>query len=185
MTARPRWRTAPRAAVFAVACTLPAAGCGLFDGPAIIVSDSPSITDPSPSESPSASPWPSVSASASPSPTAVATPEPTGPIVGAPAGAAVKPDIFLATVDTSGGVLRIVVSVPGIYEDGGVCTVKVTDGSVVLQESNTGESDATSTACGLFTFPLDDLPAGTATILASYQSAKHAGSSDPTTVTIP
>jgi hypothetical protein len=114
-----------------------------------------------------------------------ATPTPTGPLTGAPAGASVKPEVFLATVDTGNGILRVVANVPGIYEDGGVCTVKVTDGSVVLQKQNSGEADATSTACGLFTFRLSDLPSGTATIVASYQSAGHAGSSDSTKVTIP
>jgi hypothetical protein len=88
-------------------------------------------------------------------------------------------------VDTGNGVLRVVANVPGIYEDGGICTVKVTDGSVVLQKQNAGESDATSTACGLFTFGLSDLPSGTATIVVSYQSASHTGSSAPTEVTIP
>jgi hypothetical protein len=168
-----------------IACALPVTGCSLLNGPAIVVSGSPSATGPTASESPSASPSPSVSASPSPASTTAATPTPTGPITGAPAGTPVKPEVFLATVDTGNGVLKVVANVPGIYEDGGDCTVKVTGGSVVLQKQNTGEADATSTACGLFTFWLSDLPSGTATIVASYQSASYAGSSDPTKVTIP
>ena len=187
MTTREGWRRAPHWAAIAIACALPIAGCSLLEGPAIIVSGSPTATSPSATESPSASPSPSDSVSASPSPSDVvnATPNPTGAITGAPAGTPVKPEVFLATVDTGNGVLRVVATVPGIYEDGGVCTVKVTDGSVVLQKQNTGEADATSTACGLFSFWLSELPSGTATIVASYQSASHAGSSAPTKVTIP
>lgn len=96
-----------------------------------------------------------------------------------------KPEVFLATVDAANGVLRVVADVPGIYEDGGICTVKVTAGATVIQKHGTGAADATSTACGQFVFSLGDLPAGTASIVVSYQSAAHAGTSGVTKVTIP
>ena len=96
-----------------------------------------------------------------------------------------KPEVFLANVDAVGGVLRVVADVPGIYEDGGTCTVKVTDGATVVQKHSTGAADVTSTACGQFVFSLGDLPAGTASIVVSYQSPKHTGTSAVTKVTIP
>ncbi len=176
---------APRAAALAVACALPVAGCSLFNGPAIIVTPSPSTTASSPSPSPSPSPSLSPSATPSPSVTAAALPSPTGPIQGAPAGTPVKPEVFLATVDTADNVLRVVADVPGIYEDGGTCTVKVTAGATVVQKHSTGAADASSTACGQFVFSLGDLPSGTASIVVSYESAAHSGSSGITKVTIP
>jgi hypothetical protein len=93
--------------------------------------------------------------------------------------------VFLATVDTANSLLRVVVYVPGIFEDGGLCTVTVTDGSAVLQKKATGSADVSSTACGQFTFALADLPHGTASIVAAYTSPKHSGSSAATKVAIP
>lgn len=177
-------RLAPRAAALAIACALPVAGCSLLDGPAIIVSGSPSATaKPSPSASVSASPSPSPSVSASPNPSA--SPAPSGPIQGPPAGTPVKPEVFLATVDAANGVLRVVADVPGIYEDGGTCTVTVTAGATVIQKQGIGAADVTSTACGQYVFSLNDLPAGTASIVVSYESPAHAGTSGVTKVTIP
>lgn len=180
-------RVVPRVAALAIACALPVAGCSLLSGPAISVSASPSVADASPSPSVSASTSPSPSATASPTPasTATASPPPAGPIQGAPAGTPVKPEVFLATVDAANGVLRVVADVPGIYEDGGTCTVMVTDGAKVVQKHSTGAADVSSTACGQFVFSLGDLPSGTASIVVSYQSTEHSGSSGVTKVTIP
>ena len=175
---------APRAAALAIACALPVAGCSLLNGPAIIVSASPSATASSPSPSVSASPSPSPSATLSPTVAASASPSPSGPIQGAPAGTPVKPEVFLATVDAANGVLRVVADVPGIYEDGGTCTVKVTAGTTVVQKHSTGAADVSSTACGQFVFSLSDLPSGTASIVVSYQSPAHTGTSGVTKVTI-
>jgi hypothetical protein len=178
-------RIAPRAAALAIACALPVAGCSLLNGPAIIVSASPSATASSPSPSVSPSPSPSLSATPSPIVVTSASPSPSGPIQGAPAGTPVKPEVFLATVDAVNGALRVVADVPGIYEDGGTCTVKVTDGTTVVQKHSTGAADVSSTACGQFVFSLGDLPSGTASIVVSYQSTAHSGSSGVTKVTIP
>jgi hypothetical protein len=108
-----------------------------------------------------------------------------GPIQGAPAGTPVKPEVFLATVDTANGVLRVVADVPGIYEDGGTCTVKVTAGATVVQKHSTGAADVSSTACGQFVFTLADLASGTASIVVSYQSTAYSGTSGITKVTLP
>lgn len=189
MTTRLGRRLVPRAAGIAIACALPIAGCSWLNPPAKTQTGGTTlpITSASPtvSASASASPSPSADPTAKPSPSHSAAPTPSGPIVGAPAGAPVKPEVFLATVDTANGLLRVVVYVPGIFEDGGLCTVKVTDGSAALQKQATGASDVSSTACGQFTFALGDLPSGTASIVASYSSSKHAGSSAVTKVAIP
>lgn len=181
-------RFAPRTAGIALVCALSVAGCSWLNAPAKTeaTATTASIHGPSPTARASASASPSASHSVTPSPShTAAAPTATGPIEGAPAGTPVKPDVFLATVDTANALLRVVVYVPGIFEDGGLCTVKVTDGSAVLQKKATGSADVSSTACGQFTFALADLPSGTASIVASYASPKYAGSSVATNVTIP
>ena len=95
------------------------------------------------------------------------------------------PDIFMVTVDESAGELRVVVYVPGIIEDGGMCTVVVTNNDTTVTQAHEGFADVSSTACGLFTFPLSDVPRGMARITAEYESAAYAGVSPPAEVEIP
>ena len=147
-------------------------------------------TEPSGTASPDAStsPNPSASPSSSPSPTPSPTPspeEPTGPITGAPSDTPVTPEIFMATVDTGEGVLRVVVLVPGIYEDGGDCAVTVKGKASTLLREGEGAADVSSTACGQFTFSLSQLGSGKASITASYKSDKYSGTSKVTEVSIP
>jgi hypothetical protein len=157
-------------------------GCSLFANDP----EESSTETPTPEASSSPSMSPVISPSTSPSAAPSVTMEPTeGPIVGAPAGAPVTPDIFLATVDEEAGLLRVVIMVPGIYEDGGSCVATVKAGSVTVSKENTGVADATSTACGQFTFALADLPPGNASVTARYESATHEGTSGATTVEIP
>jgi hypothetical protein len=141
---------------------------------------------PAPHESPtpltSSSPSPSATISPSPSPSES---EPSGPITGAPVGTPVTPEIFMATIDEEGGVLRVVVMVPGIYEDGGLCTVTAEGHASTSIKYQYGVADVSSTACGEFTFSLEQLGSGTATVTADYQSSKHSGTSEATEVTIP
>ena len=163
------------AVILAVAATVLMSACS-FGGPGV------------PSSSGDLSPSPSPSLTATPSPSASPDPSPSGsigPIESEPNGSPVTPEIFLATVDTDAGVLNVVVLVPGIYEDGGTCTVTVKDQSTTVNKSGLGASDVSSTACGQFTFALAALPSGTATITASYQSTTHSGTSAPTQVDIP
>lgn len=135
-----------------------------------------------PALTPSATPSPGPSLYPSPSPSAS---EPVGPIVGAPDGTPVTPEIFLAIVDFDDEVLRVVVDVPGIYEDGGTCTVTVRAGTLTLVKENVGAADVSSTACGQFEFALSAMPPGTAKVTAAYESGKHAGTSEVTEVDIP
>ena len=163
------------AVILAVASTVLMSACS-FGGPGV------------PSSSGDLSPSPSPSLTATPSPSASPDPSPSGsigPIESEPNGSPVTPEIFLATVDTDAGVLNVVVLVPGIYEDGGTCTVTVKDQSTTVNKSGLGASDVSSTECGQLTFALAALPSGTATVTASYQSTTHSGTSAPTQVDIP
>ncbi len=134
---------------------------------------------PTPSPSPSATRG--TSASPSPSPSATIS----GPIQNAPVGSVVSPEVFLSIVDATAGELQVVANVPGITENGGMCTVTVTAGSVVISKTSTGAANVTTTECGQFTFPLSELPAGTASIVVAYQSASYSGLSNTDNVTLP
>jgi len=153
---------------------------------ACLPEDSPGTSTPhqsaSPLVSPSPSPSSSASADASPSPSES---DPSGPITGAPAGTPVTPEIFMTTIDENEGILRVVVFVPGIYEDGGSCTVTVHGQSSTILRQQTGVADVSSTACGQFTFSLSQLGSGEATVTAGYESDKYSGDSETETVTIP
>jgi len=111
--------------------------------------------------------------------------EVVGPLETIPAGTQVTPEIFLTTVDTEDGVLRVVVMVPGIYENGGLCTVSVKGVSSTVHEEGPSEADVSSTACGQFVFSLSQLGSGKASITAGYKSENHAGTSETVEVEIP
>ncbi len=151
---------------------------------ACLPEDSSETPVPHESDSPLTTPTPSPSASPNPSPSP-SGPEPSGPITGAPAGTPVTPEIFMTTVDEAEGVLRVVVFVPGVYEDGGSCTVTVHGQSSTILEYQVGVADVSSTACGQFTFSLSQLGSGEATVTAGYESAKYSGDSETETVVIP
>ncbi|MBN2177233.1 MAG: hypothetical protein JW722_06200 [Demequinaceae bacterium] len=170
-----RWRVRAVASVLALA-VLPLTACLAAES-----SETPTPGQtPSPSTSESASPSPSVSAS--PSPSGI---EPSGPITGPPSGTPVTPEIFLATIDEEEGMLRVVVLVPGIYEDGGDCSVTVVGASSTILKTGTGVADVSSTACGQFSFSLTQLGRGTASITAEYESVKYSGASEAMEVQIP
>ncbi|MCJ7826647.1 MAG: hypothetical protein MUP36_00165 [Demequinaceae bacterium] len=172
---RSRWSVRVAAGVLALAI-LPLSAC--------LPTDPSGTPTPGENPSPSASESPSPSAKASPSPSPSGI-EPSGPITGPPAGTPVTPEIFLATIDTDEGVLRVVVLVPGIYEDGGNCSVSVVGKSSTILKYGTGAADVSSTACGQFTFPLAQLGKGTAIITADYQSVKYVGTSETMEVQVP
>jgi len=130
--------------------------------------------------------------SPSPSPSAQATPTPTATPSGiddtpgpSPDRSPVTPDVFMMTVDAEMGVLRVVVLVPDIYEEGGLCTVTVEGQSGTMTKEGTSVADASATMCGEYTFGLDDLGSGTARISATYESGNYEGSSTVTEVSIP
>lgn len=91
----------------------------------------------------------------------------------------------MATVDADAGELRVVAIVPGIYEDGGSCSVTVTGQVSTILKEETGAADASYTACGEFTFSLTQLGSGTASIMVAYQSVKYSGESETMEVEIP
>jgi xyloglucan-specific exo-beta-1,4-glucanase len=166
------------ASMLPLVAIVPLAACSFGSDNSTTTTTPVTPASPSPSATPSPSSLPSPSPSPSPS-------GDIGPIEGAPAGTPVTPEIFMTTVDTDAGQLRVIVFVPNVYEDGGRCTVTVVDGAVTITKENTGQADVSSTACGQFTFALGDLPSGSASVTASYESSKYSGSSAPEKVAIP
>jgi hypothetical protein len=74
-----------------------------------------------------------------------------------------------------GDVIEVSSFVPGIFEDGGTCTVKLTQGSSVITRDVTGVKDATTTRCPVASVPRSELPSGgtwQATVTYSSNSAE-------------
>lgn len=68
--------------------------------------------------------------------------------------------------------------IPGIFEDGGTCTLKLTSGSVVVTRTTTGVKDATTTRCPIFQLASKDIkPKGSWTATVSYSSEQASGTS--------
>lgn len=83
-------------------------------------------------------------------------------------------------VDSSqyGNVIEVSAYVPGVIEDGGICTLKLTRDSKSITRTVTGEKDATTTRCPIFSVPRSDFPStGTWTVIVSYDSSTSQGAS--------
>ena len=65
--------------------------------------------------------------------------------------------------------------VAGIVEDGGTCTLTLTQGGTTVTEQVQATADASSTACGAITVSGDRLAGGTWQAVLSYASGSHAG----------
>jgi hypothetical protein len=72
--------------------------------------------------------------------------------------------------------------VPSVFEDGGTCTLTLTQGTSTVTKISAGTKDATTTRCNLFSFPGSQLPnKGVWSAVVSYESNKSKGSSQATT----
>jgi hypothetical protein len=67
--------------------------------------------------------------------------------------------------------------VSGVIEDGGICTLTLTQGSATVTVEGPAMPDASTTVCGGLTVPGDRLAAGTWRATLSYASPAHAGTS--------
>jgi hypothetical protein len=73
----------------------------------------------------------------------------------------------------------------GLVEDGGTCTLTLTQGGTTVTAEVPGTADAATTSCGGATVPGTDLAPGTWTAVLSYRSDTTTGSSAPAEVTVP
>jgi hypothetical protein len=74
---------------------------------------------------------------------------------------------------------------PGIVEDGGTCTLTLTNGPASVTATVPGSADATTTSCGGAAVPRAELSPGTWTALLAYESTTSHGTSEPAEVTVP
>ena len=75
--------------------------------------------------------------------------------------------------------------VGGLIEDGGTCTLTLTNGSQSLTVTAAASADASTTICGPLTVPGSQLAPGSWRTVVTYHSATTTGTSDPAEVTVP
>jgi hypothetical protein len=74
--------------------------------------------------------------------------------------------------------------VPDAFEDGGTCTLKLSRGSVVIEESKGGFKNVSYTQCPVFIIPRAKLSTGTWTASISYKSVTSEGTSKEKTLEV-
>lgn len=90
-------------------------------------------------------------------------------------------------VDASqyGDEIEIRAYVPGIVEDGGTCTIKITKGQSTVTERTEALQDASNTSCVSVAIPRSEFSsAGQWSVVVSYSSAKYSGSSQAATLEV-
>jgi hypothetical protein len=95
---------------------------------------------------------------------------------------AVSPTITYA--DINGGQLEISAFVGGIFEDGGLCSYKVSFGSTDLTKQSTGVANVSTVSCPGVSFSKDDIEASQVSVVVTYSSATAEGSSVAKTVSV-
>jgi hypothetical protein len=118
---------------------------------------------------------------AAPDPTAVATdPAPTEEARGS---AAVQITYYGWNPDSS--VVELNGFVPSLVEDGGTCTLTLTQAGASATATREATPNVTNTACGELVVPGDELAPGTWSAVLSYESAGSEGASAPVEVQVP
>ena len=141
--------------------TLPLAGCDFLtpNWDALKPTDTPSTTQPTETSTP--------------------TPEPTTE----PNLAKVEVVVFDATADASG--IDVIANVPYASEDGGTCTLTVSQAATKKEITVKAESNVTDTQCFPMHLPRTGFVSGPATFTVSYVSATSKGVSVLSQVDIP
>lgn len=131
---------------------------------------------PTVSESPSASESPSETPSQTPSATPTATTKPRQQQ---------EIRVLQASADSAAGTITVIAEVADISEDGGNCTLTVTQGSLTRQFTAKAESNVTDTQCYPLTVASSGFSSGDASFTVKYESTDSFGTSSPQTIAIP
>jgi hypothetical protein len=115
-----------------------------------------------------------------PDPTNVATDAP----VTAPTGRAVPVFVTHSGWNATTEAIEIAGSVD-LLEDGGTCTLTVTQGDKEVTASRPATEDASTTSCGWLTVAGPDVDRGVWTAVLDYRSATSRATSEPVTVEVP
>lgn len=92
-------------------------------------------------------------------------------------GREVQVTITFAGWNAGAGQVQVGGYVTGIVEDGGVCTLTLTQGGTTVTGRSEAVRDASTTACGAVTVPGDEVGDGTWSAVLAYESDGHAGRS--------
>ena len=147
------------AAIAIVAATFSLSACDIFYpnwGQTTPPTDEPTVT-PTQSESPSAEPSQSATPTKKPQAKAVVR-------------------ILQAVADSASGNIQIIAEVADISEDGGTCTLKVTQGAVTRSVTAKAESNVTDTQCYPLNLAIAGFATGPASFTVTYDSADYTGS---------
>lgn len=144
-----------------ICATLPLAGCEFLtpNWDALKPTDTPTTAQPSDSPTP--------------------TEEPTT----TPDLDKVEVVVFDATADASG--IDVIANVPNVSEDGGTCTLTVSQAGTKKEVTVKAESNVTDTQCFPMFLPRKGFVSGPATFTVSYLSSTSSGVSAPSQVDIP
>lgn len=124
---------------------------------------------------PTNKPTPSVSASETPSP----TPTQTTPVK------LESVDITILNSDANAGGIDVIAQASNISEDGGSCTLTVSQAATKKTVTVRAESNVTDTQCFPLHLALTGFSSGPATFTVTYKSGAYQGTSVVSSVTIP
>jgi hypothetical protein len=175
------WRRVVLGAVVASSVAATAA-CGSADGTTSAADDSPgSAATAAASTSPGV--YGAPIDPTKPDPTDVATDAPVTVTPNADGGL----PVVLTFADWNGTTEAVEVDgyLAGIVEDGGSCTLTLTQGGTTVTAEVPGTADAATTSCGGAAVPGRQLAPGTWTAVLGYRSGTTTGSSAPAEVTVP
>lgn len=111
-----------------------------------------------------------------PSPTQTTPPKPKQPV---------SVEIMQADTDAAAGTITVIAQATGISEDGGNCTLIVTQASSSKSVTAKAESNVTDTQCFPLSLSIVGLSPGDASFTVSYDSSSYTGKSTPQAITIP
>lgn len=128
-----------------------------------------------PTDDPTATPTETVTPTTEPTVTPTPTKKPQ-------AKAVVR--ILQSSVDSSSGMINVIAEVADISEDGGFCTLKVTQGAVSRSFTAKAESNVTDTQCYPLNLAITGFASGPADFTVTYDSTEYIGTASDQ-ITIP
>lgn len=84
----------------------------------------------------------------------------------------------------SNGKVEVAARVPGILEEGGICTLTLKKGDVTRSGTSLGIANVSEVSCGFIAISRSTLTAGEWSATVAYSSSKATGVSEPKTITV-
>ncbi len=128
--------------------------------------------------------YPTPTHTATPTPTKTATPTPTPTPTIDPSLNKVKINIIDSSAFMANGYVEVVAEAENVLEDGGQCTLTLTQGSAVQKVTVSAVQNVTTTVCASMQIPLSNFKAADINYTVTYVSPKSAGVSEPGTIQI-